>query len=174
MANHPLDKNQPTKIAELRQKAQLTQFELAEQVGVTETTIANWENGRTDWIERIVLLIDALDCSFQDLLKTPLRELREEAKFSRRALARAIDVKENTVATWENKGSQTERFENIARLCLVLGCSSPEELIPLPEKKVESAPAKISDLSGEALLKEFEQVQARKDKKRPEGKPVIS
>lgn len=176
MANHPLPKNPPTKIAELRQNAQLTQFELAERVGVTETTIANWENGRTEWIERIVLLIDALDCTLQDLLTTPLGKLREEAEFSRRALAKAVEVRENTIATWENKGSLTERIENIARLCIALGCSSPEELMPLPEKKVESASVKIATLSGQALLEEFEQFKARNESERkiPKNKPAVS
>lgn len=36
----------PTQIRELRVSRYLTQAELAEQVGVTEEAIANWENGR--------------------------------------------------------------------------------------------------------------------------------
>ena len=54
-----------SKIAELRQKAGLTQQALALKVDVTETTIRNYEKGRSilEWIERIIRLCDALDCA---------------------------------------------------------------------------------------------------------------
>jgi transcriptional regulator with XRE-family HTH domain len=59
-----------SKIAELREKTGLTQRELALMVGVTETTIANWERGRSglDWIERLIKLCDALNCDLGDLI----------------------------------------------------------------------------------------------------------
>lgn len=59
-------------IAELREHAGLTQRELALVVGVTETTIANWERGRSglEWIERLIKLCDALDCELTDLIKS--------------------------------------------------------------------------------------------------------
>lgn len=58
------------RIAILREHAKLTQLELSQQVGVTETTIANWEKGRSgiDWIERIVRLCSALGCAPEELI----------------------------------------------------------------------------------------------------------
>lgn len=59
-----------SKIGDLREASGLTQRELALKVGVTETTIANWERGRSglDWIERLIKLCKALDCSLEDLV----------------------------------------------------------------------------------------------------------
>ncbi len=57
-------------IAKLRKKAGLTQRELADQVGVTETTIRNYEKSRnaTEWFERVARLCEALKCSPKDLI----------------------------------------------------------------------------------------------------------
>lgn len=59
------------RIAFLRDKAGLTQLELSRLVGVTESTIQNWESGRTgtDHIERIVRFCQALNCQVEDLLE---------------------------------------------------------------------------------------------------------
>ena len=61
-------------IAELRKKQGLTQLEVAQQVGVRESTIANWENDRNglEWFERIASLCKCLKCSPTDLIKLPL------------------------------------------------------------------------------------------------------
>lgn len=57
-------------ISTLRERSGLTQRELALIVGVTETTIANWERGRSglEWIDRLIKLCQALDCSLEDLI----------------------------------------------------------------------------------------------------------
>ena len=58
-------------IAELRRSLKLTQLELSQKVGVTETTIANWEKNRgggLEIIERFVRLCEALQCRAQDLI----------------------------------------------------------------------------------------------------------
>ena len=58
-------------IASLREEAGLTQLQLSRVVGVTESTIQNWESGRTgtDQIERIIKFCKALNCKVEDLLE---------------------------------------------------------------------------------------------------------
>ena len=59
-----------SKVGELRKKAELTQRQLADLVGVTESTIRNWENNRNgvEWLVRVAKLCDALDCTAQELI----------------------------------------------------------------------------------------------------------
>lgn len=67
----PLNEEKPVKgIAALRQNAGLTQLELAQLVGVTESTISNWEKGRNglEWFERVAKLCKALNCSPDELI----------------------------------------------------------------------------------------------------------
>ena len=56
-------------VAELRKSLNLTQRQLADMVGVTETTIRNWENNRSgiEWFERVSKLCEALNCQPKDL-----------------------------------------------------------------------------------------------------------
>nr|WP_228014804.1 helix-turn-helix transcriptional regulator [Fortiea sp. LEGE XX443] len=63
----------------LRERAGLTQLELSRLVGVTESTIQNWESGRTgtDHIERIVRFCKALDCQVEDLIEYVNEPLQE-------------------------------------------------------------------------------------------------
>ena len=78
---HPY-KRKP-RIAALREQAGLTQLELSQRVGVTETTIANWEKGRSgiEWIERIIRLCSELKCELEDLIVyLPQTELGIEEK----------------------------------------------------------------------------------------------
>ena len=67
-----------SRVAELRKAQALTQRELADLVGVTETTVRNWENNRSgvDWFDRIAKLCKALECEPQDLVKyaDPMQE----------------------------------------------------------------------------------------------------
>lgn len=60
------------RIAFLREKAGLTQFELSRLVGVTENTIQNWESGRTgtSHIQRIVRFCKALNCQVENLIES--------------------------------------------------------------------------------------------------------
>lgn len=55
----------------LRERAGLTQLQLSRLVGVTESTIQNWESGRTgtDHIERIIRFCKALNCQVDDLIE---------------------------------------------------------------------------------------------------------
>ncbi|WP_250126368.1 helix-turn-helix transcriptional regulator [Chroococcidiopsis sp. CCMEE 29] len=60
-----------SKVAQLREKAGLTQRQLADLVGVTESTIRNLERNRNgvEQIERIVKLCRALRCSAEELIE---------------------------------------------------------------------------------------------------------
>ena len=70
------------RIAILREQAGLTQLELSRLVGVTESTIQNWESGRTgtDHIERIVKFCKALNCRVEDLIEYVSEEEAVKAK----------------------------------------------------------------------------------------------
>ena len=58
------------KIRELREKAGLTQSQLAKALGVGETTIRNWEQGRAgDRLQQLALLCSVLECQPGDLLE---------------------------------------------------------------------------------------------------------
>ncbi|WP_272819172.1 helix-turn-helix transcriptional regulator [Scytonema hofmannii] len=58
-----------SRVAKLRKRLDLTQRQLADLVGVTETTIRNWENNRSgvEWFERVTKLCEALKCTPNDL-----------------------------------------------------------------------------------------------------------
>jgi transcriptional regulator with XRE-family HTH domain len=60
-----------SRVAELRKKVEITQRQLAEKVGVTETTVRNWENNRSgvEWFERVSKLCNALECSPNELFQ---------------------------------------------------------------------------------------------------------
>ena len=59
-----------SRVGELREKVGLTQFQLAVKIGVTESTVANWEKGRSalKWFERVAKLCRELNCSPDDLV----------------------------------------------------------------------------------------------------------
>jgi transcriptional regulator with XRE-family HTH domain len=69
------------RIAFLREKAGLTQLELSRLVGVTESTIQNWESGRTgtEYIERIIRFCKALNCPVEDLIEYVSDSFQEPA-----------------------------------------------------------------------------------------------
>ncbi|MBN8561079.1 MAG: helix-turn-helix transcriptional regulator [Leptolyngbya sp. UWPOB_LEPTO1] len=73
-----------SKIAQLREEAELTQLELSRLVGVTENTIQNWEKGRSglEHIERVIKLCEALDCSPAELIGYELVESTEDKEMS--------------------------------------------------------------------------------------------
>ena len=60
-----------SKIGELRERQGLTQRQIAMELGVTETTVANWERGRSglDWIDRLNRLCKLLDCDLNELIE---------------------------------------------------------------------------------------------------------
>jgi len=65
-----MQKTKPvSRIALLREQIGLTQQELAQQLNVTENTVANWEKGRgsLEWIDRVIKLCKIFRCT-PDLL----------------------------------------------------------------------------------------------------------
>lgn len=121
-----------SRIAALREAAQLTQRQLADRVGVTETTIANWEQGRSgiEWITRLTRLCQVLNCELAALIAvaengTPvpcITVLRERRRLTQRQLAEQIGVTETTIANWERGRSGLDWIERLLRLCLALNC----------------------------------------------------
>ena len=59
-----------SKIKELRERKGLSQSQLARAIGKTETTVRNWEHGRTglDWVKAVIDMCEALDCDPIDLI----------------------------------------------------------------------------------------------------------
>jgi transcriptional regulator with XRE-family HTH domain len=82
------------RIAFLRDKAGLTQLELSRLVGVTESTIQNWESGRTgtDHIERIVRFCQALNCKVEDLIEYVSASPEEISAKTSRSLSQIHDL----------------------------------------------------------------------------------
>ncbi|WP_227370025.1 helix-turn-helix domain-containing protein [Halomonas sp. M20] len=64
------------RIKQLRQQAKLSKAALARKVGVSDVSISYWESGTIRQVghERLVALADALGCSLEDLLKTPISQ----------------------------------------------------------------------------------------------------
>lgn len=60
-----------SRIQEFRELSGLTQRDLAEAVGVSEATIANWEKGRSsiDMIDKLIRLCSVLRCRLEDLVE---------------------------------------------------------------------------------------------------------
>jgi transcriptional regulator with XRE-family HTH domain len=90
-------------IGPLREQAGLTQRELSLILGVTETTIANWERGRSglDWIDRLTKLCKALNCNLEDLIteepeETPASEEREPSFDELRQMYKAGKLKQSS------------------------------------------------------------------------------
>lgn len=66
-------------IRELRKKAGFTQAKLAEAIGVTQSTVSQWENSRAlPDTAKLPRLADALSCSVADLFReTPVVATKE-------------------------------------------------------------------------------------------------
>ncbi|MDF5727104.1 MAG: helix-turn-helix transcriptional regulator [Rhizonema sp. PD38] len=95
-------------IASLREEAGLTQLQLSRLVGVTESTIQNWESGRTgtDQIERIIRFCKALNCKVEDLIEYVSESAEELAKPS------SLGEIQNLLGTDEPSSSTPNRKTN--------------------------------------------------------------
>jgi transcriptional regulator with XRE-family HTH domain len=76
------------RLAEVRRHCSLTQGQLAKAVGVTLTTIQNWQRGRTGLpAKRLAALANALHCQPIDLLICRERACRETYPHASAAVA---------------------------------------------------------------------------------------
>ncbi|WP_082140362.1 helix-turn-helix domain-containing protein [Halomonas sp. PR-M31] len=68
------------RIKQLRQQAKLSKAGLARKVGVSDVSISYWESGTIRQIghERLLALAEALGCSLDDLLKTPIPQPKSQ------------------------------------------------------------------------------------------------
>ncbi|MEM7556329.1 MAG: helix-turn-helix transcriptional regulator [Cyanobacteria bacterium P01_A01_bin.84] len=100
------------RIAVLREQAGLTQLELSRLVGVTESTIQNWESGRTgiDHIQRIAKFCKALNCRVEELIEY-IDESSEEIAVKPSSLEEIRDL----LGTQEQPVSETEAEPKTAR-----------------------------------------------------------
>jgi transcriptional regulator with XRE-family HTH domain len=78
----PEPKKAISRIAGLREKAGLTQAQLAVLIGVTSNTIQNWETGKSgvEQIERFLKLCEVLGCNLNDLIEYVSDDSAEEPK----------------------------------------------------------------------------------------------
>ncbi|MGI0492999.1 helix-turn-helix domain-containing protein [Alkalinema pantanalense CENA528] len=136
-------------LAKLRSKLDqqgivVTQRELAVQLGVTETTIQNWEYGKVGAIQfqRVIRLCELLECEIEDLItplpgdepldyfdisdkpdwKTNIKELRERKRLTQRVLAYRLGITDMTLKSWENHHKCAELIARIIKLCRILRC----------------------------------------------------
>lgn len=90
-----------SRIAELREQTDLTQKELADLLGLTENTIANWEKGRSglDWIERVIKLCKIFQCTPEQLIDYVPDTEPQKPKTS--AKKRSLDDLRKLINTYE-------------------------------------------------------------------------
>jgi transcriptional regulator with XRE-family HTH domain len=85
-----------SKIADLRERAGLTQAQLAVFIGVTTNTIQNWENGKSgvEQIEKFLKLCEVLGCNLPDLIEYVPDANAEEPKAGTFSLAELRNLRE--------------------------------------------------------------------------------
>lgn len=89
-----------SRIALYREKKGLTQLQLSQSLGVTVTTIQNWEKGRAgvEQIERVINLCKVLECEPEDLIEyvpAPIEEIKPKRNFFDDKLTQATSSEVN-------------------------------------------------------------------------------
>jgi DNA-binding XRE family transcriptional regulator len=70
-----------SKLAEYRKRKELSQDALAQQTGLTKTTVQNWENGRNlGAVIRVLKVCQILDVDIRELFE--LKDTNDEEKVS--------------------------------------------------------------------------------------------
>jgi len=106
-----------SRIALLREKVGLTQLELSRLLGVTETTIQNWERSRAgiEQIERVIKLCEFLECEPEELIEyipSPNSELAEPQTTGRlEKLRKRLGTEKAARATRTKKTSESKEQE---------------------------------------------------------------
>jgi len=131
----------------LRRLRDIKQKELAEALGVSETTVRNWERGRAIpqlTISQTKTLCRMLQCSLDEIpdsfgplegseQESPLKMLRQQAGLTQAELARQLSnagvkpISERMIQDWEDGRQQPELSIPQCRvLCQTLGVSIDE------------------------------------------------
>lgn len=72
---------EPLTLAQLRERANLTQMKLAVALGVSITAISDWENGKAEpRLKHVRLLLEVLGCSFEELCEAFEQAKRRSAE----------------------------------------------------------------------------------------------
>ena len=86
------------------------QREVAQQIGVTECTVINWESNETQptirHIPRIILFLGYNPFPEPTTLREKLKQARKVLGFSQREMAQRLDVDPTTIGFWE-RGERT-------------------------------------------------------------------
>lgn len=131
----------------LRKLRGIKQKELAEALGVSETTVRNWERGRATpelTIQQTKTLCRLLQCSLDELpdnfgpqfvsdQESPLKMLRQQAGLTQAELTRQLSdtgrkpISERMIQDWEEGTHQPElSIPQVRILCQALGVSFDE------------------------------------------------
>lgn len=145
----------------LRKLRGIKQKELAEALGVSETTVRNWERGRAIpqlTIPQTKTLCRILQCSLDEIpdrlgpqeeseQESPLKMLRQQAGLTQAELARQVSstggklISERMVQDWEEGMHQPElSIAQVRALCQALELSFEElaDYLETPQQRGES------------------------------------
>ncbi len=125
------------RLREARRKANLTQSEVAQEIGRTETTISRWETGRNqptaDILQALARLYEAPlfrfllvpspeDIDFGDFF----REARHCVELSQAEVAAALGIEFEVVAAWESGALSPSQLDCFQQLLNLYGISESE------------------------------------------------
>ncbi|NEQ67721.1 MAG: helix-turn-helix transcriptional regulator [Symploca sp. SIO2D2] len=104
-----------SRIAQLREQAELTQLELSQLLDVTENTVANWEKGRSslEWIERVIKLCRLFNCTPEDLIEYVPDTEPVEMKKKGRSLAELRRLLNTHEPSQTNSSRQTSKSSTL-------------------------------------------------------------
>ena len=125
------------RLREARRKANLTQSEVAQEIGRTETTISRWETGRNqptaDILQALARLYEAPLFRFL-LVPSPedidsgdfFREARHCVELSQAEVAAALGIEFEVVAAWESGALNPSQLDCFQQLLNLYGISESE------------------------------------------------
>lgn len=137
------------RISELRKLHKLSQATLGELVGAAQNTVCNWELGKREPdFETASKLASIFNVSIDyilgytggDMFQIQLKKLREKQGWSQQKLAELLNIRQSTVAMWEN-GTNKPTYATLTVLSDIFGVSLDElagektiaELPPRPD-----------------------------------------